>query len=111
MGQAIPREQPAVELPTPHWNLRGLVAGGLIAVAGLTAGIVATSSDDGAQEKVAGAKVSLSPNDAAFGMPKAFPDTRYDGGPEEGTRGPISTLEPGTRYDGGPEEGSRGSGR
>jgi hypothetical protein len=37
------------------------------------------------------------------------PGTRYDGGPEEGTRGAItSPVAPGTRYDGGPEEGTRG---
>jgi hypothetical protein len=37
------------------------------------------------------------------------PGTRYDGGPEEGSRGPLtSPVAPGTRYDGGPEEGSRG---
>jgi hypothetical protein len=36
------------------------------------------------------------------------PGTRYDGGPEEGTRGGIaSQVAPGTRYDGGPDEGSR----
>jgi hypothetical protein len=34
---------------------------------------------------------------------------RYDGGPEEGTRGPLTApRSPSTRYDGGPEEGSRG---
>ena len=42
------------------------------------------------------------------------PSTRYDGGPEEGTRGASSNASsnavPGPRYDGGPEEGSRGSG-
>jgi hypothetical protein len=37
------------------------------------------------------------------------PGTRYDGGPEEGTRGAItSPPAPGTRYDGGPDEGTRG---
>ena len=40
---------------------------------------------------------------------------RYDGGPEEGSRGALSTeassnAVAGTRYDGGPEEGSRGGG-
>jgi hypothetical protein len=36
---------------------------------------------------------------------------RYDGGPEEGTRGPAaSTPDLDTRYDGGPEEGTRGLG-
>ncbi len=51
----------------------------------------------------------------------AQPGTRYDGGPEEGTRGIArsgsavdvyvnpSTGLPGTRYDGGPEEGTRGA--
>jgi hypothetical protein len=37
------------------------------------------------------------------------PGTRYDGGPEEGSRGAIAEpVAPGTRYDGGPEEGTRG---
>jgi hypothetical protein len=41
---------------------------------------------------------------------------RYDGGPEEGSRGALasdvhSNAVTGTRYDGGPEEGSRGSDR
>jgi hypothetical protein len=37
------------------------------------------------------------------------PGTRYDGGPEEGTRGAIAEpVAPGTRYDGGPDEGTRG---
>ena len=39
----------------------------------------------------------------------AAPGTRYDGGPDEGTRSPLtSRLAPDTRYDGGPEEGTRG---
>jgi hypothetical protein len=36
---------------------------------------------------------------------------RYDGGPDEGTRGIVAARAPSTRYDGGPEEGSRGAGR
>ena len=38
-------------------------------------------------------------------VPNAPGDVRYDGGPEEGTRGIVA---PAARYDGGPEEGSRG---
>ena len=53
------------------------------------------------------------------------PGTRYDGGPEEGTRGPVKDYSmnsatgdvgrslapsPSERYDGGPEEGTRGPG-
>jgi hypothetical protein len=41
--------------------------------------------------------------------------TRYDGGPEEGTSGALSSgadssAVPGIRYDGGPEEGTSGAG-
>jgi hypothetical protein len=40
------------------------------------------------------------------------PGTRYDGGPEEGTRGSTSfqVLQGAERYDGGPQEGTRGPG-
>jgi hypothetical protein len=42
---------------------------------------------------------------------RVAPDTRYDGGPEEGSHGPLtSRVAPDTRYDGGPEEGTRGPG-
>jgi hypothetical protein len=37
--------------------------------------------------------------------------TRFDGGPEEGTRGAVRTSSPTVRFDGGPEEGTRGAGR
>jgi hypothetical protein len=41
------------------------------------------------------------------------PGTRFDGGPDEGTRGiqvaPAEPLAPGTRFDGGPDEGTRGA--
>ena len=40
------------------------------------------------------------------------PGTRYDGGPNEGTRGlRAEPAQPGTRYDGGPDEGTRGPAR
>jgi hypothetical protein len=56
----------------------------------------------------------ISHDDKAAVMPKpAVADTpagmRYDGGPDEGTRGLLkSGPAPGVRYDGGPEEGTRG---
>lgn len=45
----------------------------------------------------------------------AEPGVRYDGGPEEGTRGAFGTgasagSADGIRYDGGPEEGTRSPG-
>jgi hypothetical protein len=59
---------------------------------------------------------SQPPAVAAEAAPIAPVGTRYDGGPEEGTRGarvsgPLSEPVSGTRYDGGPDEGSRGLGR
>jgi hypothetical protein len=37
------------------------------------------------------------------------PQTRFDGGPNEGTRGAVTRASsPTTRFDGGPQEGSRG---
>ena len=56
----------------------------------------------------------ISHDDKAAVMPKpAVADTpagmRYDGGPDEGTRGLVkSGPAPGVRYDGGPEEGGHG---
>jgi hypothetical protein len=59
------------------------------------------------------------PSAASF-SPNLPPGTRYDGGPEAGTRGRFiapadGSLSvppfPDTRYDGGPEEGTRGPGQ
>jgi hypothetical protein len=138
MGKAIPTQHPAVVLRSHYRQLRALLAVAMIAVVGLTGAvvIVATNSDE-----VAGTS-SASPFQGRFGQP---PSIRYDGGPEEGTRGAVSsgtasspatgrpesaplpqqehplrsrlgTTQSGapitsSRYDGGPEEGSRGLGR
>jgi hypothetical protein len=50
-----------------------------------------------------------------FGTPRTLPAAgiRFDGGPNEGTRGEFghpATLPPGIRFDGGPDEGTRGAG-
>ena len=36
------------------------------------------------------------------------PDNRFDGGPDEGTRGAAVQSSASTRFDGGPDEGTRG---
>ena len=42
-------------------------------------------------------------------QPQTPPGTRFDGGPDEGTRGiQPQTVAPGTRFDGGQDEGTRG---
>jgi hypothetical protein len=67
------------------------VAAAIAAVAIPTA-LVISGGDDQAQ--------SLDSSAATSGL-------RYDGGPDEGTRGSSATAS-GIRYDGGPDEGSRG---
>jgi len=59
--------------------------------------------------------LSLTGSDSKPAAAPSFvsPDTRFDGGPEEGTRGvivsaPQSPALDSRRFDGGPEEGTRG---
>src|SRR5919106_4763321 len=131
MGQAIPRQHPAVVLRSHFNQLRALLAVALIALVGLTVAVVILATDDdvntsdgsataldglSATERMRVEALSnLSPAQlgAAFGHATGVqPGTRYDGGPEEGTRGvvparqPTVDASPGARYDGGPEEGT-----
>jgi hypothetical protein len=98
MGKAIPTQHPAVVLRS-HFNLlRALLAIAMIAVVGLAAAVVIVANDDdGDTSAVSATEVST---------PGPTGNTRYDGGPEEGTRGAIPARQPGVRYDGGPEEGT-----
>ena len=141
MGQAIPRQHPAVVLRSHYQQLRALLAIAMIAVVGLTAAVVILATDDAPDTSAGSATQASTPSPAGStrydGGPeegtaaltqrsapatfdpnsiKSPPGVRYDGGPEEGTRGALSSdapsnAIPGPRYDGGPEEGSRGSGR
>jgi hypothetical protein len=77
MGQVIPRQHPAVVLKSHYKNLRALLAAALVAVVALTAAVVILSND-------ADQTASTQP----ISHQQALPDgTRYDGGPDEGTRG------------------------
>ena len=98
MGQAIPRQHPAVVLRS-HFNLlRALLAVAMIAVVGLTAALVILATDDD-RDTSAGFATQASAPAPAGGI-------RYDGGLEEGTHGVVATSQPGVRYEGGPEEGA-----
>jgi hypothetical protein len=103
MGRAVPQQHPAVVLRSHYQQVRALLAVAMIAVVGLTAAVVVLATDDDAATSAGLATQASSPSPIGT--------TRYDGGPEEGTRGVIQTQRPGVRYDGGPEEGSRGAGR
>ena len=85
----------------------------MIAVVGLTVAVVIVANERDDVSNTSALKPAESVN-----QPSGPGAARYDGGPEEGTRGisspaaaaALSTHRPadGSRYDGGPEEGTRG---
>ena len=101
MGQVIPKQHPSVVLRSHFKAVRALLAVALVAVCALAAAVVILANDD--QE------AAIAPKSAPV-QQQALPDgTRFDGGPDEGTRGPQAyPAAPGTRFDGGPDEGTRG---
>jgi hypothetical protein len=127
MGKAVPAQHPAVVLRSHYKLVRALLAVAMVAVVGLAAAVVIVAGDS---DEVASTS-SASPHQGRVAQP---PSTRYDGGPEEGTRGAVSSGRPesapipqqehplrsrlgttqsgapitSSRYDGGPEEGTRG---
>jgi hypothetical protein len=130
MGQPIPAQHPSVVLRSQFNLVRTLLAIAMVAVLALATVVVILANDEdqvsgGAAS--AGAIPSRGTNYGGFnpatGRPDAAPlprsepqlpaGTRYDGGPEEGTRGGATSVQPqtapGARYDGGPEEGTRGA--
>ena len=96
MGQAIPAKPPTVVRQNP---MRALLAFVALAVAGIavTAVILANNNQSTTDANVASR--GPAPAQTTVGQ-------RYDGGPEEGTRGIVQTQRPAARYDGGPEEGT-----
>jgi hypothetical protein len=101
MGQAIPRQHPAVVLRSHFNQLRALLAVAMVAIVGLTVAVVILANDD---------EISTTSSSTSTAAPLGT--TRADGGPEEGTRGivrqPTADTSIGARMDGGPEEGTRG---
>ena len=102
MGKALPTH-PAVVLRSHYRQLRALLAIAMIAVVGLTTAVVILASDNQSDTTARSATPVSAPGPDA--------GTRYDGGPEEGSRGASAVQSPSIRYDGGPEEGSRGFAR
>jgi len=98
MAQAVPTQHPAVVLRSHFNQMRALLAIAMIAVLGLAAAVVILANDDDS--------VTSTGSATQVSAPSPTGDTRYDGGPEEGTRGVVSASQPGVRYDGGPEEGT-----
>jgi type II secretory pathway pseudopilin PulG len=104
MGQPIPAQHPSVVLRSHFKLVRGLLALAMVAVIALTAAVVILANDD---DQVTTATKAAPVAQQQVQTPAG---TRFDGGPEEGTRGPASQASAPvtTRFDGGPEEGTRG---
>ena len=109
MNETVSARHPAVVLRSHYTHLRALLATAMIAIVGLTAAVVILAADQDRSTVVSSAAPVTAPDPSG---------ARYDGGPEEGTRGtsisptrdPLSAPQsPSARYDGGPEEGSRGT--
>ena len=107
MGQPIPAQHPSVVL-RPHFNLsQTLLAFAMAAVLALGAGVVILANDADQVASTNRAAPAVQPS-----QPQLPAGTRFDGGPDEGTRGLAAQAQPqlpaGTRFDGGPDEGTRG---
>jgi hypothetical protein len=139
MGKAIAdQHHPAVILRSHSRAVRALLAVAMIAVVGLTAAFVIVANDDdtGTTSASPTGQIDYGGFNPATGRPDSAPlpqrdaqapsdTTRFDGGPEEGSRGVQqsnaasatpdyvnpSTGYPSFRYDGGPEEGTTGPSR
>ena len=104
MSQPLPATHPAVVLRSHYTHLRALLAAAMIAILGLTAAVVMLATNDGRATAVTTAAPATAPDPSG---------ARYDGGPDEGTRGTTAVRNSSSapqsssaRYDGGPNEGS-----
>ena len=92
--EAAPRRRPAIALPAPPRAARVTV----IALVAMAVAVVILASAGTSAPSSATVPSATVPSPAGI---------RYDGGPDEGTRGMIeSGRAPSIRYDGGPEEGA-----
>ena len=98
MGKAIPAQHPAVVLRSHYRQLRALLATAMMATVGLTAAVVILATNDDRDTSGTSATQVSAPGPTG--------STRYDGGPDEGSRGVVSAQPPSIRYDGGPNEGT-----
>jgi hypothetical protein len=100
MGQVIPRQHPAVVLRSHYKAVVAMLCLALVAIVALATTLVIVANDEN------DTAVTAQPSVQQQNVP---PGTRFDGGPDEGTRGiQVAPPAPGTRFDGGPDEGTRG---
>jgi hypothetical protein len=92
MAQTVPQQHPAVVLRAHYAHLRVLLVIALIALVAMAAAVVALATSDSST----GTGTTSAP--APITVPGPTGNMRYDGGPEEGSRGAIPA--PGSNYNG-----------
>ena len=107
MGHPMPAQHTSVVL-RPHFKpAQTLLAFAMAAVLALGAGVVILAND--ADQVASTNRIAPAVQQSQPQLPAG---TRFDGGPDEGTRGLAAQAQPqlpaGTRFDGGPDEGTRG---
>jgi hypothetical protein len=104
MGQVIPRQHPAVVLRSQYKTVLALLCVACVAIVALATAVVIVANDDDS--------VSISAQPQAQAQQNLPPGTRFDGGPDEGSRGVQSQSQsywqqaaPRTSYQPTPDEG------
>lgn len=92
MGQTVPQQHPAVVLRTHYAHLRILLVIALIALVAMAAAVVILATSDSSTS------TGTTSSPAPITAPGPTGNTRYDGGPEEGTRGTVTP--PSSNYNG-----------
>ncbi len=108
MAQAIPQQHPAVVLRSHYRLVRALLAVAMVAIVSLAIAVAILATDDNGGGSSDAVQPAVAAPAAQTAAPATNGSTRFDGGPEEGTRGAHVVVAPSTRFDGGPEEGSAG---
>ena len=125
MGHAIPEQNPSVVLRSHFKIVRAMLGVAIIAVVGLAIALVVVANDTDDVTGTTSAKPVGSINYGGFNPATGRPDsaplpqqeaqappatTRYDGGPDEGSRGPLTSRagagHPLRRRPGGGHQGS-----
>ena len=96
MSQVVPQQHPAVVLRSHYVHLRTLLAIAMIAIVGLAAAVILLATDDSGAPARTSAPISAAPSSAT----QSVGTTRYDGGPDEGTRGSGRPVAPVSHYNG-----------
>jgi hypothetical protein len=104
MGKAIPQQHPAVVLRSHYRAVRALLVVAMVAIVGLSGAVVIVANDDDAAS-TPNTALQYQESPATHAHPKGNlavqqpTGSRYDGGPDEGTRGPFANQGPAPAQD------------